>query len=722
MKRRRWTTIVLLSAAMAAAQTACAAPATLPPARTDEDTQSLVNSLRDADATLAQREEAARRLLQRPGEQSLIALRAALEDAANPRSQLAVARAIASQPNPDASLVAPLQGLIGPDRAMTEAAAQALANFGDNPEALRHLVRLAGSRQQREAMRLIAIRALANVADKPAAEFLISLLTSEDENQRIRTAAIDALTDMTGHTEFGRDPQQWLRWWSANVKRSDAEWKAQFLTNQAARFSQLRVQYDELVREAEAFLTEQYLAAAPAQQSDLLLRYLSSPNAQVRAVGAKIIHDEAMAAKRVPPAAREYLRRMIADSDRNVRIAAASALRAINDPLALDSLLKQLTREQDPEVRAALAAPLASIGDLRAIPALRTLLHDPYTTTAAAAAAALKELGPTLREQNPQVAHEVAMELKTTLDELPPGPGTLALREAVVDAMVPLRETALISTFYRLLGETSSVRVRWAALRALGEIGDPKSADTIARYLEDRENGVRLEAVRALGRTSVPDHAEELYRRLSPALEADQSVREEAWTVLQSAFAHISLELLPDWADRFKDDPARRAVVVRAMIDGYAKAGNTAQLASAQQRLGVALMEANQPAEAATYFKLALDYWQEKNPEHMVTEQLVEQYLQALLRGRQYAPAVKFAGDLVKSRASYQQTAGADFRAEIDRLRELGRNAECLALIDQIHKMTPALAGLYQEAINTIEIDLRRSTTQPSATQPATGT
>lgn len=751
MKNRRWTTILILSAAITAARPTCAAPATPPLLRTDDETQSLVSRLKDPDSAVAQREEAARRLLQRPGEQALVALRGVLDDLTNPRGQLAVARAIAMQANPDPALVAPLEVMIGPDRALTEAATEALSNFRDNPGALRLLTTLGGARQQREAMRMLAIRAIANVAQKSAAEFLISLLASEDENQRIRSAAIDALTDMTGHTEFGRDPQQWLRWWSANVTRSEGEWKTELLANQAARFTQFRGKYDELVRETELFLTERYLAAvteqqakagspnptasernpaAADQQADLLLRYLGSANAQVRRVGATIIHDEAMAARRVPPAAREYLRKMIVDSDRDVRIAASTALRAINDPQALDALLGQLNGEQDPEVRAALAAPLASIGDLRAVPALRTLVHDPYTTTAAAAAAALKELGPIIREKAPQTAQEIAMELKGTLEELPPGPGTLALREAIVDAMVPLREPALMPTFYRLLRETTSVRVRWAALRALGEIGEAKSGDTIAGYLEDRENGVRLEALRALGNlktasgsreTSAADHAEEIYKRMDPAFETDPSVREQAWAVLQPAFLGIALEQLPTWADRFEKDPARRIIVLRAMVDRYNRPQDADPLAAARQRLGMALMDANQPAEAAKAFKPALDYWRVKNPEHMVTEQLVEQYLKSLLYSRQYAEAVSLAGELVKTRISYQQTAGASFRTELDRLRQTARNPECLALIEQIRKMAPPLAPLYQEAINTIELEIRRTTSQPAATQPTPG-
>jgi HEAT repeat protein len=410
---------------------------------------------------------------------------------------------------------------------------------------------------------------------------------------------------------------------------------------------------------------------------------------------------------------------MITDGDRGVRLAAAAALHAINDPKALAPLLEQITREQDPDVRAALTAPLASIGDLQALPVLRTLLRDPYTTTAAAAAIALRELGPTIREKAPTLKPEIADELREIFERTPPGPGTLALRESLIEAMVPLRSQSLMQTFYRLLQETSSVRIRWAALRALGELGDPKSADTIARYIEDRESGVRLEAIRALGRTSAAEHASQLYRRLNPAIEPDANVREEAWKVLEAAFPRISLEQLPDWASRFPDEPARRLAVLRAMMDGYTRTRRAEPLAAAQQRAGVAHMELAQPAEAVILFKASLELWQKRDPQHVMTERRSEQYLQSLLRARQYPEAVRFAGELVKNSVSYQQTAGVNFRDEAQRLQKIGHTADCLALIEQIRKMSPPLAAQYQEVFDPIEQSLRPATTQEVAREPA---
>lgn len=714
-RRNHLWLVATLLASSAAALAAPSVPAGGQAPRPGDSVRALIHQLTDSESTPPQREQAARRILEQTGDAAIASLAAVLEDDTNPRAQLAVARVLCTDPTPHPALAAPLRHLVGADRTLTETAIQALSNFSDSTAALTQLTELAASRQQREATRLLAISALGNIAQKPAAEFLIKLLSAEQETPRLQAAADDALVAMTGRTEYGRDPQQWLVWWSANAPRPESEWRAEVLANQASRYARLRVRYDELAREAEVFMTEHYQATAPEQQQDLLLRYLRSPNPQIRSFGARLVREEAVAARKVPDQAREYLTQMIGDGDRAVRLSSAAALHAINDPGALSHLLDQIAREQDPDVRGALAAPLASIGDLKAVPVLRMLLHDRYTTAAAAAAAALREMGPTIREKDAAVATEIADELRSLYEQTPPGPGTLALREAMVEAMVPLRSKPLMQTFYRLLRETSSVRIRWAALRALGELGDPQSADTIARYLDDRESGVRLEAVRAVGRTAPAEHAEELYRRLSPTVETDAIVREEAWKVLEASFARISLEQLPGWDNRFAQEPARRLPVLRALIEGYTRTRDAESLASAQQRAGVASMELNQPADAAAFFKPALDYWQRRDLQHMLSEQLADQYLQALLRARQYAEAVRIAGELVKGQVSYQQTAGVNFKNELERLQQAGRSADCLGLIEQIRKMEPPLAAQYQEIIAPIEQSLRRATTQEVA-------
>lgn len=692
-------------------------PATGPASAADADPVAVLGS---SGRSAVQREAAARLLLQQDTPQARQVIQRTLEDASDPQAQLAVARAISANGLCRGEYLVPLRLMMGNDRALTDAAAVALAACRDNPESLRLLINFASARQQREADRLVVIRALGSVTEKPAAEFLISLLLRDDDSQRIRNAAADALMEMTGHIENGEDPVLWNKWWNQNSARPEAQWKQELTVHQASQYVAVRQQYIQLASELQGILTRVYETTPPAQQAVLLLTYLRSSHPEIRRIGATVVHSEAMAAQPITAEAREQLRSMISDSSREVRLAVAGALQATNDPAALDPLLKQLSRESDPEVRAALAEPLARIGDLRAVSALRQLLSDPSLNVAAAGAAALRELGAVIREKEPALATAVAKDLQGALSRASTGPGAMALREAIADAMIPLREASLIPTFYQFLGESGSTRLRWAALRALGELRDPKAADTIARYLEDRESGVRLEAVRSLGKTSAVEHAELLYRRTSVVEETDPSVRDEAWGVLQGVFAKLPLEQLPAWVQRYPSDPGRRVVVLRAMAQRQEAAGDVAHLALSRQAIGVALMELDQPLEASTQFKAALDYFSGQADQQMVTEQLVEQYLRSLVRSRSTAQIVEFGSKLLTQRAAYQQTLGVLLRNEIRGMVDQKQYADAVAIIQASRKIEPPLAARYADDLDALGKEATSSMPAAVTTAPAT--
>ena len=315
------------------------------------------------------------------------------------------------------------------------------------------------------------------------------------------------------------------------------------------------------------------------------------------------------------------------------------------------------------------------------------------------------------------MAKDVARELQAALERSQSVQGSLPLREALAEALIPLRDPDTLPTLYQLLRDRSSARIRWAALRALGEMGDPKAADTIARYLEDRESGVRLEAVRSLGKTSAAEHAEQLYRRMDPVEETDASVRDEAWNVLQSTFTKLPLEQLPTWVQRFNSDPSRRAVVLRAILQREDARQDPARIASANQMLGNTSLELNQPGEAAFQYKAALDYYSAQAGQQMVVERLIEQYLTALVRSRDYAGAVQFSNALLARQAAYQQTVGVLLRNEARLLIDRRQPAEALALIEAAQTIRPALAARYLEELAALSRQARQNvaTTAPSA-------
>ncbi len=678
-------------------------------AQTTQSVEPPATILNDPSAAGAQREEAARRLLMRRDANSRTLLLKLLTDFNNPRAQLAVARALIWEPNPDAVYLTPLKQLLGAERNVAEAAALALASYPDQPEAVDALVGCATARQQREALRAAAIRALGSVPQKAAAQTLVDLLSDPQESARIHAAAAEALADMSGQGDWGSDAARWQQWWGQNRDKPEQRWKADLFIERAGRLTALQYQYRQLVEDLQALLTEQYQQAPQDSQSDLLMKYLKSPTPQMRAIGARIVRDEAQAARRVPQAARDYLRTLVGDSSPAVRLATALALHAINDAQALGELLAQLPRENSAEIRAAIAAALASIGDLSAVPALRKQLEDPSTSAATAAAQALRDLGAKLRQADPAQARQLAEQLRSLMVARPSQPGSTNLRDALVEAMVPLRDPELLATFYRVLREGDTSRMRRAALKGLGELGESKAADAISHYLDDPEPTVRLEAVVALGRTSAVDHAGELFRRTLPAEESDPQVRERAWRVLESLFPTMPADQLAGWVDRFKDDPSRRLIVLKALAGKYVKDRKEEQLAYTRQSIGDGSMELNQPAEAAPYYKLALDYWRGRGAEDMVTEKLIEQYLVALLRARMYPEALAFGQELIAYKPVYQQTVGANVRAEVERLKKAAEVDSALKLIDGALAMTPALAAQYREDLTDLRNELRKT-------------
>ena len=61
------------------------------------------------------------------------------------------------------------------------------------------------------------------------------------------------------------------------------------------------------------------------------------------------------------------------------------------------------------------------------------------------------------------------------------------------------------------------------------------------------------------------------------------------------------------------DDPARRVLILKLQVDKLHKAGDPrGDLAGVQQNIGEALMKLNEPAEAATYFEPALQFYRAK--------------------------------------------------------------------------------------------------------------
>lgn len=679
------------------------------------------------------RDEAARRLVLRQTPEAREALRAALVDIGNTSAQLAAARAIALDPDPDENLKVPLRALVGPDARLTEAAIIALAGFDDDPDIRNYLIQLAtdSSRDGRApaAARLSAIQALSAVPEKPVAAALVRVLGDEAEPAAIRVAAATALAEMTGFGSTPPDAASWQQWWQDNQAKDAETLARELLESRSTRLARLQRRFDRLAQESATLLVEAYQSAPENRRERMLLRYLRGAEPEVRAVGAELVQADFKQARPIPQSVRDQLRTMIGDSSSQVRVRVANALFLLNDDQAIEALLAQLETEGDAAVRRELAQALVPTRDPRVIRPLLRLLQD---RSLAVAEVATRGLGDTenltpLILKDPALAREVADALRGAWQRRSTGPGTTPLRAALVSTMGTLEDPSFRSLFTELLRPQEPAPVRRAAIRALGDLGQPAAADTIVDVLRDPDPAIRAEAITALGKTADSSHAEVIFAFMNG--ESDERIGSSAWRVLSNIFAEAGedprqAQWLNRWADRFRDNSERRLEVLQVLAKRLQVDDKRSELAAVRQNMGEELMRLSaaaqqggdtqdaeeRAAQAATMFQLALEYFREKDPndKDMITGSLREQRLAALLTSRAYDDASRFASESIAANPAHHETMGVPLKREVDRLQTAGQFDDALKLIESVKGMNPKLADQFLGPIERYEQEIRQ--------------
>jgi HEAT repeat protein len=678
---------------------------------------------RDENANEQRREEAARRLLSRRlGHENLLE---ALKK--SPNARLAIARAVAEDPQPDPAFIDPLLTLLGGDRALNDAAARAVARFANNPDkrAANVLPTLLDYAQRVDFpvnLRVGVIRALGGVVDKKVAIALVSLLADPKQNSAIQNAAGDALIEMTGLTANGHDSNQWLAWRAANDAKPDVAWRADVLAARDARDSrESRVQSD-FANELKQILNEQYEQADKETKFAIVMRLLNSPDPKARVLGVQKVADAHDNANPFPLKAPERLINMIGDSDVNVRIAAARVIRSLNRIDALDAILAQLPQETDPDAKEAQVGALVPMKRLRALPALRQILNNPDEPlkVVVAAVEAIRELGPAVQTQNLDLALQVAAELLKIGVQRAGEAGGIAFRASTIRAVgaLHLHIRAVLLDLLRLLNDPDE-RIRSAALNALGEIGDHDASFQIGQLLVQNNEpspAVRIDALDALGRTSkFEDAADTLHKFMLPRDEPDKSVREKAWNAFQDKLGDAkNIEVLNRWASEFQNEPEHRLPVLIALNKLLALDVRWEELAISRQNTGETYMQLGDPAKAAIEFQTALDYWQKRPVANPVTAQLVRQLMESLLASRQYAAAAAFASRQIARDPTQQTILGPMLRDEVERLHDVAIHDNdpqklngALRLIDAVLKMQPPLVDRFSDDIRRFQQDIQ---------------
>ena len=682
-----------------------------------------------------QREQAAERLVLRQRPDAREILLKALSDPERP-AQLAVAKALAGDAHPDARFIEPLLALMGRDWGATEAAVGALTNYGDNPKVLADLIAFAGNTLQVPRSRIATVRGIGTFVKKSAATFLMGQMNNSDEDSQIRDAASDAMLEMTGLQQFGRDVQQWNGWWASTSNQPDAQWEAAQYRNRASHYAQVRRELERLTDSIKDVLVRDYNRAPEAQRTDMVLGWLKNKEPSVRGVAASIVIDQKLNGERIAVPIIDQLRSMIGDSSVSVRMSVIDALKVINDAASVDPLLSQLAVETDPVAKIKIAQALGPLRQLKSVDALLVLLNGPVTRVAEAGSEAIRDLGDEIRK-DPALAAKISANLRGKLDLISDKPGTDNLRGTILEALSRLHDAAVLRLFSAALDANNprnTLKIRIAAARGLGNMLAPKdqeqAADVLVNALRDEpESAVRLEAVNALRDVGTFDQAEPLYRQMFAPAETDPSVRAAAWTALAKTFKRREATanvLITNWVDRFKDNPAlsndpakradillkRRAVLEEARDKLIVDVPNDPQaaktLAGVQQYIGETKMAQEQWGSAVASFQAAIKYWKENNGSPVVLAPLSDQLMNALLRSGSYAEAIQFAVDPAAAESNARRHL---IRAEVERLLQTQKPDDlknASQLLDEAEKMNPPLTSPYSDQLKQLRDDVRQ--------------
>lgn len=206
------------------------------------------------------------------------------------------------------------------------------------------------------------------------------------------------------------------------------------------------------------------------------------------------------------------LLRALDDNDPGVRRAAADGLKELGNPQAADALLRTL---HDPNPKVAAAAALALLMDRRTVPELLRIMGG-ESNRVARAAAALPSVGhdltaPTLidRLASPHTDTETKVDAAAALGMIGDGEAVQPLVTALGNRAVPVRMAAAralgrlgdrlaVPYLANVLKNDPSAEVLQVAAQALGELGEPSSADALKAATKSPNTTVQQAAQMAL--------------------------------------------------------------------------------------------------------------------------------------------------------------------------------------------------------------------------------
>ncbi len=328
-----------------------AGPRAEPPALSSKEQQELdffLDTIRNAKLELIHRQRAAELLLDRQWPQAVKKLAAELS-VGDQQSQRAIAEALAIATTPPEECVKPLLALIdSPVKPLRQSAARALSRYKD-AELSRELIRRAKDAKLEASKRLGPIEALSGYRQQHVASSLYEL--TQDRDASIRSAAFQALGNLTGNTEYGEDARAWSDWMDQTRYLSPDRWLDQLVVTISAKNAQLLAKQDGLVRRLTEMHAQLYLITAEKDRPDLLQKMLIDKEEAVRIEAMRIVDRSLEDSKPIKPEVKTALSKRLLDDVPRVRAEAAAVLSRMGiDAAVLETIARRVLEEVEPVV------------------------------------------------------------------------------------------------------------------------------------------------------------------------------------------------------------------------------------------------------------------------------------------------------------------------------------------------------------------------------------
>ena len=504
---------------------------------TEEDQDHFDNAravVEDANTKLSVRITFAAELLKADWPEALQAVLELLDNSNSAGTCVPICTAIASNGAPKLDYVDALLTLLADAEAPVRGHAAAALSRYEDLSVTERLVALVRDGSKTTPARTAAIDAIAQLTDShKAARILISMLNGGGTD--IDSALFQALARVSGEDQ-GPDAQKWREWWAKVKDMTQAQWLGHQLrlakqreTVQAGRIQR----FEELLVSA---YEQSYTQADNGAKRQKLRSYLSDAEEVIRLLAIDIIRREIGEGGRPSEEVAADLRSHLSDSSRRVRRGVLSVLAHLRESTDATDVIALLESEKDETVRLAAIITLGELSNPQANPVLLAELQRNPANPACKLEAA-RSLG-RLNTKGSAEGRDLSGVIAALNSEYGNSSPNSDLWAELVFAMASIADPSFANTLIAHL-QDSPVNVRARCVAGLRQIGERKHLDAILPLVVDPDAGVRGEAASAIGALGTEDrHLSALLGRLQGETEANTSVRNIGLGELQAYLVH----------------------------------------------------------------------------------------------------------------------------------------------------------------------------------------